>query len=98
MKNFFDWLSNILPFIIIIALIYWFRKKILGLILIIVIILIPGWRMVFHNKNFSQIREMIIKNPVNTISRAAKESFNFYKNWFWKKSVEEGKKRIEKKL
>jgi len=79
---------------------HWIRS-ILSTILILILILIPGWSAVFANKTFSEAWNMLKSDFWNTIGKAFSEAFSYYKSWFQKKEtqekIEKGKETIKQK-
>lgn len=56
-------------------------KIILSIVLIIVLILLPGWIKLFSKKTFSEVGEMLSQKSAQTFASAWKMSLEFYKNW-----------------
>lgn len=79
---------------------YWIRTT-LGTILIVILILIPGWSAVFADKTFSESWEMLKSDFWGTIGEAFSEAFSYYKSWFQKEEtqekIEEGKEKAKQK-
>lgn len=74
---FFDYLN---PF-------HWIRT-ILGLLVIFILILIPGWRVVFAQKTFSESWKMLTSDIWGILSKVISEAFSYYKNWFQSKETQ----------
>ena len=68
---FFDYLNPL----------HWVRT-ILGIILLLVLILIPGLRAVFGDKTFSETFQMLTSDFATTVGKIFSEAFNYYKSWF----------------
>lgn len=87
---FFDYLN---PF-------HWI-KTILSVILILALILIPGWKVVFTDKSFFESLEMLADDFWNTVSKAFSEAFSYYRSWFQsdetQDKIEEGKDKAKEK-
>ncbi len=83
----FDFLS---PF-------YWI-KTILGLILTIALILLPGWKAIVSENGFSCLTQMLIKNFPGTFGTAVQISISYYKSWFEKEGQKKFKEFQEKAL
>jgi hypothetical protein len=70
---------------------HWIRT-ILSIILVLILILIPGWSAIFAHKTLSEIGEMLSSNFWGTVGNAFSESFSYYKSWF---QSEENQQKIE---
>lgn len=70
---------------------HWIRT-ILSIIVLLILILIPGWSAIFANKTVSEIGEMFSSNFWGTIGNAFSEAFSYYKSWF---QSEENQQKLE---
>ncbi len=70
---------------------HWIRT-ILSIILVLILILIPGWSAIFANKTIGEIGEMFSSNFWGTIGEAFSETFFYYKSWF---QNEENQQKLE---
>jgi len=70
---------------------HWIRT-ILSIIVLLILILIPGWSAIFANKTVSEIGEMFSSNFWGTIGEAFSEAFFYYKSWF---QNEENQQKLE---
>lgn len=83
---FFDYLN---PF-------HWIRT-ILGLILVIILILIPGWRAVFAQKTFSEAWQILTSDFWGTIAKVFSGASSYYKTWFQSEETQETFKKTKGK-
>lgn len=83
---FFDFLN---PF-------HWLRT-IIGLLLIITILLIPGWKAIFGGKTIGEAWQIFLSNPIGYIGRAFQISFFYYLGIF-QRSAKERYKEIQKNI
>lgn len=75
---------------------HWIRT-IIALILIIAILLIPGWKAIFGGKTIGEAWQVFISNPFGYIARAFQISF-FYYLGLVQKSAKERYKDIQKNI
>ena len=68
---FFDYLNPL----------HWLRM-ILGIIVLFLLILIPGWRTVFAEKTFSEGWTMLTSDFFGTFGKVISAAFSYYANWF----------------
>lgn len=70
--------------------------KIFSILLIVILILLPGWISVFKGKTVSEGFTMIFTHFANTVNEAVKEALNYYKGWFGmqtEKAIDQGKQK-----
>lgn len=66
-------------------------ESILGVILIIALVLIPGWKTIFSQKTVKQSWQIFSSNPLGTIGKSTQVSFYYYRSLVKK----ETKKQLE---
>ena len=66
-------------------------ESILGVILIIALVLIPGWKTIFSQKTVKQSWQIFSSNPLGTIGKSTQVSFYYYRSLVQK----ETKKQLE---
>ena len=57
-------------------------ESILGFILILALLFIPGWKAIFSEKTMSQAWQIFSSNPFGTIGKAARMSTYYYRGLF----------------
>jgi len=55
---------------------------ILGIIVLFLLILIPGWRTVFAQKTFSEGWQMLTSDFFGTFGKVISTAFSYYSSWF----------------
>jgi uncharacterized membrane protein (DUF485 family) len=70
---------------------HWLRS-ILSFVLVVAIILLPGWKVIFSNKTVGQGIGSIIKNPIGITITASKISVSYYSTWFSKQAANQFEK------
>jgi len=75
---------------------HWIRT-IVGLILIITILLIPGWKAIFGGKTIGETWQIFKSNPIGYIVKAFQISFFYYLGIF-QKSANQRYKNIQKDI
>ena len=76
-------------------------ESILGTILIIALVLIPGWKTIFSQKTVKQSWQIFSSNPLGTITKSTQVSFYYYRSLVkkeTKKQLENLQKEVQKEV